>query len=220
MERGDKNKPTTALVDPAFVAEVGNNLVKQAQELTGGDHILVIDPSLMKPLDRVTTGAQLRSAPTAPGVQRVQGGLHAGRSAPVPGGIPAAAVPAGAHALAEEEGVLGQLFQLHDLPLLLFPLDEDLLSMELDSAFRCLQSDGDRSVLASVARAIVSIEHATRPAGPAPHWHLFGESALAVFALCAALTAAAARCAPRLSGRGARRAAAGRALSQFSQRHQ
>ncbi|PAA57562.1 hypothetical protein BOX15_Mlig015574g3 [Macrostomum lignano] len=218
MERGDKNKPTTALVDPAFVAEVGNNLVKQAQELTGGDHILVIDPSLMKPLDRVTTGAQLRKQMAAevqsyrdgriehppesararfpilyllrPDLRRLRQVCNAFKADSMRGVrrlylvafLPA--VPAGAHALAEEEGVLGQLFQLHDLPLLLFPLDEDLLSMELDSAFRCLQSDGDRSVLASVARAIVSIEHATRPAGPAPHWHLFGESALAVFALC------------------------------------
>eukprot|EP01012_Entosiphon_sulcatum_P040779 TRINITY_DN5449_c0_g1_i1.p1 TRINITY_DN5449_c0_g1~~TRINITY_DN5449_c0_g1_i1.p1 ORF type:complete len:616 (+),score=132.33 TRINITY_DN5449_c0_g1_i1:1510-3357(+) len=57
----------------------------------------------------------------------------------------------------EEEGVLGQI-ELRELEMDVIPLDDDLVSMELDTGFRECYLDGDCSSLYYIARAIMKMQ--------------------------------------------------------------
>jgi len=57
----------------------------------------------------------------------------------------------------EALGVLGDV-HMADFPLELIPFDEDVLSLELNSAFRDTSLDGDPAALLSVARALVKLQ--------------------------------------------------------------
>eukprot|EP00667_Euglena_gracilis_P006305 EG_transcript_6353 len=58
----------------------------------------------------------------------------------------------------EDEGVLGSVQALRELEIDLIPLDDDVMTMELDSSFRECFLDGDCSSLYYVARSIVRIQ--------------------------------------------------------------
>jgi len=58
----------------------------------------------------------------------------------------------------EQGGVLGDVI-LGELPLLFIPLEEDLLSLELDSCFAELYLNGDLSSITSSAQALMNLQH-------------------------------------------------------------
>ncbi|KYQ94306.1 Sec1-like family protein [Tieghemostelium lacteum] len=57
----------------------------------------------------------------------------------------------------EEQGVLGN-FVLHEFPLDIVPFDEDVLSLELSSAYREYLLDGDRTSLFYVAKSLMKLQ--------------------------------------------------------------
>lgn len=57
----------------------------------------------------------------------------------------------------EEEGVFGSL-AIGELHLDLIPLDDDLLSLEMDHSFKDLFVDGDTSCIYALAKAIMKLQ--------------------------------------------------------------
>lgn len=57
----------------------------------------------------------------------------------------------------EDEGVL-QYCDLFECQLDVFPMDNDILSLELDTAFKDCYVDGDTSSLTTVARALLKLQ--------------------------------------------------------------
>lgn len=58
----------------------------------------------------------------------------------------------------EDMGVLESLYQLGEFPLDLIPFDDDLLTLEMDSVFRDITLDGDRTALYYVARSLFKLQ--------------------------------------------------------------
>ncbi|ODN00291.1 Vacuolar protein sorting-associated protein 33A [Orchesella cincta] len=99
----------------------------------------------------------------------------------------------------EEQGVLPSLESIDDLPIFLFPLDKDVLTLELDSVFKEFHAEMDPTGMHHIARALVSLQK--RFGTPSK---VFGKGAAAsyVFSLMQNLKQESGSFKPQISGVG------------------